>query len=289
MIISKLFGGLGNQMFIYATTKALALKSNQEFSFDLVTGFKDDYLFKRNFQLSLFPISIKEASHFFSFQYFGGKLLRKISRQAGICIPFINFKFISESRPFEYHKEYFDLSKKHSVYLEGYFQSYKYFDSIKGDILKDFSFTNNVIESALIESRIINNKDFTPIAVGIRRYQEMQGNYGDLSVLPSTYYFKAIQFIKDRVSNPKLIIFSEDVKWVKENLTFDIPVYYVNPKNDYMSAIQDLYLMSLCHHHIISNSTFYWWGAYLSKNDNMVIAPNNFLNKDCVLDNWIII
>lgn len=290
MIIAKLFGGLGNQMFIYATTKALALKSGQDYSFDVVTGFKDDYKFKRDLLLSYFPAALIEAPHKLSFQYFGGRLFRKISRFLGFCIPFFNIRFICEQRPYIYHCEYFDMAKKGELYIEGYFQSYRYFHSIRKELLKDFSFSEDLKLSVSDEAKLICDDEFVPVAMGVRRYQEMKGEFGELTIVPASFYEHAVNCIKKKIINPKLFIFSEDMNWVQSNLQFDIPVYYVKPKSGKLSALQDMYLMSICNHHIISNSTFYWWGAYLSnKENNIVIVPNNFLNRDCTLEEWIVI
>ena len=289
MIIAKLFGGLGNQMFIYAASKGIADKASQDLYFDTRTGFKYDQ-FGRTFALSQFGIKLKEADKLKSFQYPLGRVLRRLSRMIGICIPYLNFRFLTEEIPYHYEVDFMRLPLSSSFYLEGYFQSYKYFEDIREQLMVDFKFPNYIINSVEEEKNVITQSSFVPVAIGIRRYSEMKGQYGDLKVLNLEYYERAVEYITTVVSNPMFVVFSEDINWVKDNLKLPYPVYFVKPKSGELSPFQDMYLMSLCSHHIISNSTFYWWGAYLASNTNhIVIAPSIFLNRDCVPNDWIII
>lgn len=289
MIVVKLFGGLGNQMFIYAASKGIAHASNQELYFDAKTGFKDDTKFKRTFALAEFNLDIKEASRFSSFQYPFGRVLRKISRVLNRCIPCVNMRFVRESIPFHYQSDIEKLAVLHSLYLEGYFQSYKYFDRIRESLIEDFKIPHHIMKSVQEEADFIINSPFVPIAIGVRRYSEMKGDYGDLKVLDFEYYDKSVRYITEIISNPIFIVFSEDIDWAKDNLKLGYPMYFVKPKSGVYSPYQDIYLMTLCAHHIISNSTFYWWGAYLASSSNhIVIAPSIFLNKDCVPLDWVV-
>ena len=264
MVIAKLFGGLGNQMFIYAAAKGIAQISNQKLTFDIYTGFEDDSRFRRVYELKQFNLSVQESRRWMSFRYPLGRILRKISRKIGFCIPLVNFKFIVEKKPYHFQNEIMRIASFSSIYLEGYFQSYKYFSKIEAQIREDFKFTKEVIGSVEKEASFITNSRYTPVAIGVRRYSEMKGEFGELAV--------------------------EDIDWVKKNLKLDYPVYFVTSKKGELAAIQDMYLMSLCNHHIISNSSFYWWGAYLaSTNNHIVIAPSVFLNKDCTPIDWVII
>lgn len=289
MIVVKLFGGLGNQMFIYAASKGIAHVSNQKLYFDIKTGFRDDYKFERTFALAEFNLDINEASRFSSFQYPFGCILRKISRMLKLCIPCVNIRFLSESTPFHYQPDIEKLATLHSLYLEGYFQSYKYFDVIRESLLEDFKIPHHIMKSVQEEADFIINSPFVPIAIGVRRYSEMKGDYGDLKVLNFEYYDKSVRYITEIIPNPIFIVFSEDIDWAKDNLKLDYPMYFVSLKSGMYSPYQDIYLMTLCAHHIISNSTFYWWGAYLANNkEHIVVAPSIFLNKDCVPSAWVV-
>lgn len=290
MVIAKLFGGLGNQMFIYAAAKGIAQISNQKLTFDIYTGFEDDSRFRRVYELKQFNLSVQESRRWMSFRYPLGRILRKISRKIGFCIPLVNFKFIVEKKPYHFQNEIMRIASFSSIYLEGYFQSYKYFSKIEAQIREDFKFTKEVVGSVEKEASFITNSRYTPVAIGVRRYSEMKGEFGELAVVEHDYYDAAIKYIANKVPNLIFIVFSEDIDWVKKNLKLDYPVYFVTSKKGELAAIQDMYLMSLCNHHIISNSSFYWWGAYLaSTNNHIVIAPSVFLNKDCTPIDWVII
>jgi hypothetical protein len=109
----------------------------------------------------------------------------------------------------------------------------------------------------------------------------------------SEYYKRALEYITEKVSNPHFYVFSDDMQWTKQNLDIPQPVCYVDQNSPNMGHV-DMYLMSLCRHHIIANSTFSWWGAWLNKNpDKIVIAPKKWFaaaeynSDDLIPSSWI--
>ena len=99
-----------------------------------------------------------------------------------------------------------------------------------------------------------------------------------VGVLPFDYYDKAIKFLTDNIKNPAFYIFSDDIEWVKNNFKIDFPSVYIQNALD--KDYEDMRLMSQCKHHIIANSTFSWWGAWLDTNpDKIVIAPERYAQK----------
>jgi hypothetical protein len=142
---------------------------------------------------------------------------------------------------------------------------------------------------------IINTKEKianeNSVFIGIRRgdylsSKKMKNHYGETDL---NYYKKAIDYIKNKVKNPKFYIFSNEIEWIKRNVDIDGEVIY---RDNYVSDSQELYLMSKCKHSIIGNSTFHWWGAWLNNNKGkIVIAPKRWFADnspiEIIPDKWI--
>jgi hypothetical protein len=293
-IVAKLFGGLGNQMFIYTVAKVLSLKNRSDLYFDVVSGFQEDKKYRRGFLLDAFNIKYNQVSHIYCFNYLGGRFVRKISRFLGVVIPMIKMKFYSEPQPYRYQPDLLVIASRNSLFLEGYFQSYKYFRDVWQDIADDFTFKDKYINDVVGSDKYIGIiSNFRSVAVGIRRYQEV--NPEELNILGGLveidYYIKAMDYMVEEIGNPTFFIFSQDINWAKEMLPADkYNLVFISDKKGDSGAIEDLYLFSLCKHQIISNSTFYWWGAWLNKNvQKKVYAPNNFINSDCIPSDWTIV
>ncbi len=283
MIISYISGGLGNQLFQYATGRCLADLNNTELKLD-VSSFESYQL--RNFDLNAFNLRASFATP--------GEITR--------LIPSHNFEkafqYLSPLKKRKYYREkyfHFDdavLKLGMDVYLKGYFQSEKYFLPIKEKLRNDFSIKK---EKPGIAGEFKSQlRDKNSIAVHIRR--------GDFSkdditmhyhgTLPADYYHHAIRLIQSKLPNPHFYFFSDDIQWVKENLQVPGAVYVSGEITK--NHIEDLYLMSQCRHNIIANSSFSWWGAWLNNNpDKIVIAPKKWFNKgpkdtqDLIPEGWI--
>lgn len=289
MIVVKLQGGLGNQMFQYALGRALSLKKNTELLFD-ISSFTTDPL--RTYSLSLFAIdgNIATESQI--------KVFKKNKRKTGKLSFFHNLfianwkKYVSE-RMFHFDSEVFTVSK--NAYLDGYWNTEKYFRDIRETLLTDFTLKNSLSgKNKEIADKISTSNS---VSIHIRR-----GDYAhDIKtktthgLLSSEYYTKGCDYIAKNVTDPILFIFSDDIAWVKNNLSFPFQANYIdwNAEN---RAYEDMRLMSLCKHHIIANSTFSWWGAWLSTNPNkIVIGPKKWFNqvkqnvdtKDLLPESWI--
>lgn len=177
------------------------------------------------------------------------------------------------------------------TYFDGYWQSWRYLvgieQQLKSEIVPRKAFSEKTIKT------IDRAKDSESVFVGIRRgdylatswAKKHYGNFGQ------EYFDKAIQIIKETVSNPVLYVFSNDIPWVKDNIKFDGEVRY-REDDDQTSDIEELFIMSSCKHAIIVNSTFYWWGAWLIDNpDKIIVAPKDWFADgspiDIVPPNWI--
>lgn len=286
MIIVQLIGGLGNQMFQYAAGRRLAHIHNTELHLDL-TRFISDSL--RDYGLDKFRINAKIVSP---------DLLKQVqfSRLDTLRIEITNlyskktgFQFVKE-QSFDFNKQV--LSLPNNVYLEGFWQSEKYFKDIQGILEQEFSIKDEQDRANRKLAELIHSTE--SVNLHIRR--------GDYISNPATnefhgtcsldYYHRALEKLTKTVKKPHLFIFSDDPEWVRSNLHVVYPSTLVEingPEKDY----EDMRLMSLCNHHIIANSSFSWWGAWLCKNpDKQVYAPKNWFNssdyntKDLIPENW---
>jgi hypothetical protein len=183
----------------------------------------------------------------------------------------------------------FNLTPKHNFNMRGHFHSYHYFHNFKTDILGLFNFKAPIYQEALNQINNIKNNQSTPLAsIHFRRTDYLEVSSLNLS---TDYYAKALTTLSENIGAFKLLVFSDDIEWCKNNIEHDDNVFFIENNTNYV----DMCMMTLCDHNIIANSTFSWWGAYLNKNpDSLTICPmnyigdeNHFLNKNYYPHNWI--
>lgn len=182
-----------------------------------------------------------------------------------------------------------------NIYLDGYFQSEKYFVHIREVLLAYFTFPNLDAENEIILKTI--NTAENAVSIHLRRGDylkpEVQKYHGSL---PSKYYLEAINFLNENFEHCRFFVFSDDITYCKEIFKNIKNIEYID-HNQGKNSWKDMYLMTQCRHHIIANSSFSWWGAWLGKKDGKTIAPKNWFNKevanfniqDIVPKNWITI
>ncbi|GBR77584.1 alpha-1,2-fucosyltransferase super family [Candidatus Termititenax dinenymphae] len=171
------------------------------------------------------------------------------------------------------------------IYLLGTFQSYKYLESIKKNILADFSFKDIQLPEDL--QKIMDEiKNTNSVAVHVRRgdyvtAKALWQNFGSICSLQ--YYRNAVEHLKTKFTDPKFYIFSNDPDWVKTNFTFLENYRFVDAAQVERADYYELFLMTQTKHNIIANSTFSWWGAYLNQNPlKTVIVPERWLGDDSI-------
>jgi hypothetical protein len=293
MIITKLTGGLGNQMFQYAMGRSLAEKNQTEFKMD-ITGYKNQKgITPRKYALQIFNVQesfIDDINIDFLVKFFRSYKIGKILLKLYNFLPIKSRYYIVEPH-YHFFSQIFNVSKE--CYLDGYWQSEKYFKDIENIVRKEFTLKKELqvrLNADLL--KIIEMTD--SVSVHIRRSDYITNKAANQThgVCSVEYYDRAIEKIVKGFSNPHFFIFSDDIDWVKNNLKFNYPVTYVSDGNykDY----EELIIMSYCKHNIIANSSFSWWGAWLNKNkEKRVVAPVNWFvdksynAKDLILENWI--
>lgn len=282
MIIVRLVGGLGNQMFQYALGRHLSISRNRELRLD-ISGYDgnvaDPLKGVRIFSMHPFNIQAKfaQASDLGPFVWVKKtnlpyKLLRRINRFGN----YRNKSYIVEPSVFyfKFDPQLLKADLSDPVYIEGYWQTEKYFKAIEDVIRKDFTFKEPPTGfNADLLNRIENTSS---VCLHIRHGDNATAVAKQHGVLPLEYYMKAVKLLTQKIKNLEFYIFSDDPDWAKANLKLDYPAQYVNHNGDNKNY-EDLRLMIACNHHIIGNSTFSWWAAWLGKKTGqMVFAPKKY-------------
>ncbi|WP_299291083.1 alpha-1,2-fucosyltransferase [uncultured Mucilaginibacter sp.] len=290
MVITKLISGLGNQLLQYAFGRQLALARKVPLKLD-ISFFDNQDL--RTYKLNHFNIDadiatstdivpfMKEISTYQNLHAktsFYAKVYRNIEP---VFYPKYTKNYFKEAVWWVYEPSVFKTPK--DVYIEGYWQHYKYFENMQPQVFEELTLKDKRSDGAQKWFSNINN-DPDAVAVHIRRgdYVTDSGANYLMGVLPVTYYDQAIHYIKQKVSSPNFYFFSDDLDWVKDNIETNAPAFYVDGNADY----EDLDLMRHSKHNIIANSTFSWWAALLNRNTNkIVISPNQWSPIDHVNKN----
>ena len=292
MKIVVAFGGLGNVLFYYALSNAFRQKGVKSFVFVSKTNLEH-----RNYNLfEIFPNLSKwgNLNYIQKLYYSIAQVVRNI-KYAKYKMPhkFLFYPFEGlyyDQEPVYYIPSIFENLNKNQ-YLIGHFQSYKFFNDYRESILKEFQFsTKSLSEKTRQMSKIINNSN--SVSIHVRRGDYVNGYYFETlgKVCSIDYYSRAVEYIKDKIEEPKFFVFSDDPEYVATNLQIGDATYIdFNRGHD---SWQDMYLMSQCKNNIIANSTFSWWGAWLNRNPRkIVVAPSrwfaNMDNDEIVLPEWI--
>jgi hypothetical protein len=279
-IITRIVGGLGNQMFRYAAGKALALEHDAELVLDtslLIKHAKDpgDYVL-RNFELDIFP-EVKEKVIDMERQRLPLFLRSVLKKITGVYPVF-------KETTFSYDAKFWTI--KPPVVIHGDWQTELYFKKYETAIRQSFRFPE-LGSNDLTHAAAEKIKASTAVSVHVRR-----GDYLNQSILqlngvcPQSYYESAISILQQQIPDAIFYFFSDDPAWVREHLTGLTKKYYVVEGNSGGNAWKDMYLMSICKHHIIANSSFSWWAAWLNDNsEKLVIAPQKwFASEDPYYD-----
>jgi hypothetical protein len=251
-------GRLGNQMFQYASLRGIASNLGYEFIIPN-SDFDDEWNTHQLFEIFKLP-NLKNKG-------------------------FVENKYVQEKQ-YNFDQELFDQCPD-NVSLLGYFQTEKYFINIEDSIKQDFEFQDEILKN----SKEVMSEMENPISLHVRRTDYVQKSQ-DHPPCTMDYYYEALSnFDKDR----QVIIFSDDINWCKKQDIFKPDRFLISETG---SNAYDLCLMSLCSDYIIANSSFSWWGAWLSQNKNpKVIAPNRWFGttgytashntEDIIPDRWI--
>ena len=282
-VFVRLQGRLGNQLFQYSAARAVAIKNNSELLLD--TRDTTEFGGKWQYSLKHFNINARIAKPHELPPHRSKKIRNKLWRLYGKKIKYIR----EQSHNILHNQEI--LSANSNCYLEGDFQTEKYFSSIKHILLQELTFTSSPLKHNEIMLKQIVTEN--AISIHFRRGDYLTPFWSSyFAKCGNNYYDAAITHITKHVKKPIFYIFSDDPQWVKDNIQLEYPMI-ISENNQNELAHEDLRLMSACKHNIIANSTYSWWGAYINSNPNkIVIAPQSWYssngadNPDIVPQRW---
>lgn len=286
MIIIKIVGGLASQLHKYAIGRALSLKHNTELKLD-ISWFDNipssDTI--REYQLDKYNIvatiaTEQEIKHFKPNKYLI-KVNNKIRKYTNQKINFRNYcneSFISLK---------FFNSLPNDIYIEGEWSGFKYFENIKDILINELSLKSEYISNIFLKYQNIM-QDNQSISLHVRRGDYVNNIYAsNLHIVCSIkYYEEAIKYFEDKVGKLTLLIFSDDLEWVKANIRIskDIQHFYVENTKDF----EEFQLLTECQYNIISNSGFSWFSSWLNQNQNkIVISPVSWIKNKELNDKFI--
>ena len=286
MITVRIKGGLGNQLFQYAAAYALAKRLNQDVRLDIsfypnqtLRGYKLEYLnIEKSEIANKFPLSIS----FLKNRYIN-KGLRMLHVSTIGKHPLYLLETLSDIVP-----QYYSVNSN-DIYIDGYYQSEKYFKEYKNELIKQFSQNYNP-EKEYLEC-LDEIKRTTSIAVHLRRGDFLKAQYNNNPnhyLLGEEYYQNSREFVEKKVDNPTFFWFSDDIEWVQHHFDRRDNFRFVTMRTKHPD-IDELMLMKNCKHIIAANSTFSWWASWLNENtDAMHICPSKrYGNANMIPDNWI--
>lgn len=282
MIIVKLMGGMGNQMFQYALYRALLAQGREvkldRAKFTHIDEKRECFLDYGCFELEYDLCTKKEARKYVLGTGMTARVLMRAFGDRGT--------HYYEKGEYEYDP---DVMKLQEGYLDGFWQTWKYFQGIESDIRKRYQFKNEFLGSDKQFGDQIQSTN--SIAVHVRRgdYVKLQNVYGNICTIE--YYHRAIEMIKQTIDHPVFYFFSNDMEWTRKAFGKKDNYVYVEG-NDEDKGYIDMQLMSECRHQIIANSSFSWWAAYLNNNPcKKVICPDRWVNNkktpDVYCKGWI--
>ncbi|QMW02140.1 alpha-1,2-fucosyltransferase [Spirosoma foliorum] len=273
MIISRISSGLGNQLFQYAVGRNLALTKKTALYIDLSyyrCEYSDDT--PRKFKLDFFSVSYNNL------QKSPLEYLSKATR----LLPNRSWRpFVAYLKEKYFHFDPQVLTEDVGcLILQGFWQSEAYFRQHADTIRRELQLSR--IPSIEFEAYHQQIQDSPlPVSIHVRRgdyvsHPDFSKRFGFVGL---DYYQRAVDILTKQHKNPQFFVFSDELAWAKQNLT--LPEHTVFVQNTGPTAdVADLVLMSRCHHHIIANSSFSWWSAWLNHNpDKLIIYPKNWFRN----------
>ena len=285
-LVAQIKGGIGNQLFCYASARRLAFANNAELVLDAISGFSNDHVYKRQYSLDVFHIDVPKASLRQRLEPFG-RLRRGIKRRLNKMLPFSKRRYIFQEGV-QFDPAILSLKlQQGSTYFDGFGQSEDYFSDIETIIRNDLVFKSPLDDQNQKVSKAIQSSNSA--AIHVRWFDPGNRDSGDHIALQ--YYQEAISRMISEVVNPHFFVFSDQMEITKQllgHLLSQYSVTYVEHNDSEKMAYADLWLMSQCRHFIIANSTFSWWGAWLGekKSISQIYAPGKYVNPNQSVTAW---
>jgi hypothetical protein len=279
MIVVKVAGGLGNQLFQYAAARALSLKFNTELKLDL--RFFDQPKYRKSFQLAPFNLPYIIATEFECKKLSnrpGNKFIKLLKKNGIQFPPYYRPSHLVEDDIMKL-LTLNTLKLDSDYYLEGWLGNEMYFKDYRNILLNDLNIDHNLKSHNKKYLSLIEQSN--SVSVHIRRGDYLSSAY--FNKLSSKYYHDAIQYLQLKIEHPVFFFFSDDIQWVKDNYSYLDHTVFIEGNSKMLGAfstngaIDDLMLMRSCKHNIMANSTFSWWGAWMNTNtEKIVVTPQKW-------------
>lgn len=267
MVIVRLRGGLGNQLFQFAAAYALARHNNTDLKSDLYTYTKHPL---RKYELHHFNIQLPEASRGEIHQFTGSNFVQRYLNKKSNYFYCPN---VFAQPHYHFYEDFFSLPVP--MYLSGYWQSEKYFAGVAAEVRK--MITPAKVLDQKNADLIAAVKTSNSVAVHIRRTDYKAGSF--FQPMPFDYYERALRFIGEEISSPRYFIFSDDIAWSRRQLSNLKDATFVD-HNKGDDSFKDLLVMSACRNQVIANSTFSWWAAWLNDfPEKKIVAPATWFHN----------
>lgn len=276
MIVVKLIGGIGNQMFQYAYGLQLAEAYQESICFD--TGF-----YPKGKPLALYKLTVpqyplwtevgisKGERLYVRFLEKSFHVLQKVIRVLGRTDRTGNLlyrRFAKHGMLFNFDPYYYEIDrcKKKNKYIYGYFQGQQYFTGCEEELKKAFEVSAPLSEYAQKMASQIESSNAVALHIRLGDYTNAANT--DLNVCSDVYYKNAISYICGAVQDPVFYVFTNDAEGARQKIAFPEKTVLIEGTKDY----EDFALMQMCRHFVASNSTFSWWASYLSQNPEKIVA-----------------
>jgi hypothetical protein len=290
-VIARLFGGLGNQLFIYAAARALAERTQSQLFLDTRSGFAGDW-YERQFALHHFDIQYKEAVGAWRFDLPLGRELRYLSRHFNRWTPHpLRFHWSDFwEEPKRYLNDFTQTSTPPVVWMEGYWQAPAYFDAIRPILVRELRVKTPLSRTSVQLGEQIQNTNSICMHLRMLRNHIKGVQMSTRNEMDIQHYLKSMDYLAERIENAHFYCFSDNPDVMESIVKSPHQVTFVTHNRGDILAHEDFCLMSKCHHFILSNSTFGWWPAWLSEHTmTKVITPplNYWDNVNILPENWL--
>ena len=296
-LILRLSNEIGNQMFMYASAYSISKELNRQLYIDDETAF----LSKKNvskFGLNLFNITSPIAPDTLKFKNLSGYIKKKFLIKTDLLRSKKKFYIEKKDRNkiTKYSSDYKNLVFDNNLFLEGHFESERYFKDYKDEIKGEFKLKNQVSLKKNPYFNEINKLNSVSICLRQNRFMEGRGQNTSQNKQKSwnftleqiNYINKSVDYIKSKVSNPTFFLWSNDFSNIDKN-KFNFNYKEINlydNKSTLDKRIQSLFLLTQCNHYIVTTTAFNWWGAWLSeRNDKIILRPSDKFFNDFYLNN----
>ena len=295
-IVVRISNGLGNQLFQYAAAYALAKKLKRKLLIDDESAYfkKKDSL--RKYELHNFNLSSQIVDKKYKFNNYLLDTKRKFLKKIDFLLT--KKKFIIENKDRNKKTSFYNIKvcdPNDILFIEGYFESSRYFEETKLDIQNEFLFKSEEMYSSNKYLEIINNNNVVAITIRQHRYSEQKSKLNDIlegkiksdNFMQNTinYIKRAVNFFDKKINNPKYLIWSNDFFNLRQHFNENKFYFVLNEKN---KILNDFYLLTKCKYFIVGPTSFGWWGAWLSKyNDKIILRPaDSVLNPSNNFNFW---